>query len=71
MLCFLFVLWAELSVIVYGKYECFVMQMLYVCVLCASCGSSKCRILHKLQFVVLLVHHSVNCLNIETPPIDQ
>ena len=22
------------------KYECFVMQMLYVCVLCASCGSS-------------------------------
>ena len=24
----------------YGKYECFVMQMLYVCVLCASCGSS-------------------------------
>ena len=26
--------------LVYGKYECFVMQMLYVCVLCASCGSS-------------------------------
>ena len=24
--------------LVYGKYECFVMQMLYVCVLCASCG---------------------------------
>ena len=23
------------------KYECFVMQMLYVCVLCASCGSSQ------------------------------
>ena len=22
---------------VYGKGECFVMQMLYVCVLCASC----------------------------------
>ena len=21
----------------YGKYECFVMQMLYVCVLCAFC----------------------------------
>ena len=30
--------------LVYGKYECFVMQMLYVCVLCASCGSSQfCR----------------------------
>ena len=25
--------------LVYGKYECFVMQMLYVC---ASCGSSQC-----------------------------
>ena len=36
---------------VYGKYECFVMQMLYVCVLCASCGSSQCCILHDLQFV--------------------
>ena len=33
-----------------GKYECFVMQM-YVCVLCASCGSSQCCILHDLQFV--------------------
>ena len=32
----------------YGKYECFVMQMLYVCVLCASCGSSQCCILHDL-----------------------
>ena len=35
---------------VYGKYECFVMQMLYVCVLCASCVSSQCCILHDLQF---------------------
>ena len=26
--------------LVYVKYECFVMQMLYVCVLCTSCGSS-------------------------------
>ena len=26
--------------LVYGKYECFVMEMLYVCVLCVSCGSS-------------------------------
>ena len=23
--------------LVYGKYECFVMQMLYVCVLCVFC----------------------------------
>ena len=29
----------------------FVMQMLYVCVLCASCGSSQCCVLHDLQFV--------------------
>ena len=28
-----------------------VMQMLYVCVLCASCGSSQCYVLHDLQFV--------------------
>ena len=27
--------------LVSGNYECFVMQM-YICVLCASCGSSKC-----------------------------
>ena len=37
--------------LVYGEVECFVMQMLYVCVLCASCGSSQCCILHDLQFV--------------------
>ena len=36
---------------VYGRYECFVMQMLYVCILCASCGSPQCFILHDLQFV--------------------
>ena len=37
--------------LVYGKYECFVMHMLYVYVLCASCDSSQCCILHDLQFV--------------------
>ena len=31
--------------------ECFIMQMVYVCVLCASCGSSQCCVLHDLQFV--------------------
>ena len=36
---------------VWGGGECFVMQMLYVCVLCASCGSSQCCVLHDLQFV--------------------
>ena len=35
-------------------YECFVMQMLYACVVCASCGSSQCCILHDLQFVNLV-----------------
>ena len=37
--------------LVYGECECFVMQMLYVCVLCASRGSSQCCVLHDLQFV--------------------
>ena len=37
--------------LVYGKCECFVMQMLYFCVLCAYCGSSQCCVLHDLQFV--------------------
>ena len=37
--------------LVYGECDCFVMQMLYVCVLCASCGSSQCCVLHDLQFV--------------------
>ena len=37
--------------LVYGKYECFVLQMMYVCVLCASCGISQCCILHDLQLV--------------------
>ena len=36
---------------VYGKCECFVMQMLYVCVLCTTCGSSELCVLHDLQFV--------------------
>ena len=37
--------------LVYGECECFVMQMLYVCVFCASCGNSQCCVLHDLQFV--------------------
>ena len=37
--------------LVYMKYECFVMQVLHVCVLCASCGSSQCCILHDFPFV--------------------
>ena len=40
--------------LVYEKYECFVMHMLYVCVLCASCGSSQCCILHD-SFLLMLV----------------
>ena len=34
-----------------GECECFIMQMWYVCVLCALCGSSQCCVLHDLQFV--------------------
>ena len=37
--------------LVFEKCECFVRQMLYVCVLCASCGRSQCCVLHDLQFV--------------------
>ena len=37
-----------------GKYECFVMQMLYVCVLWSSCGSSQCCVLHDWQIVILV-----------------
>ena len=37
--------------LVYGKCECFVMQMLYVCVLCASCVSFPCCVLHDFPFV--------------------
>ena len=36
--------------LMYGKCECFVMQMFYVCVLCASCGSPQCCILYDLQY---------------------
>ena len=36
--------------LVYGKCECFLVQM-YVCIVCASCGSSQCCVLHDLQFV--------------------
>ena len=40
--------------LVYVECECFVMQMLYVCVLCASCGSSQCCVLHDLQLLMLV-----------------
>ena len=49
---FLFVLWGvKQQELVYGKCECFVMQMLYVCVLCASCVGSQCCVLHDSQFL--------------------
>ena len=35
----------------YGECECFVMQMVYVCVVCALCSSCQCFVLHDLQFV--------------------
>ena len=55
-MCFLVVLGCvELEVLGYGKCECFVMQMLYVCVLCSSCGRSQCCVLHDLRSLVMLV----------------
>ena len=35
--------------LVYGWCECFVMQMLYICVLCASYGSSQCCVMYDLR----------------------
>ena len=40
--------------LVYGECECFVMQMLYVRVLCASCGSSQCCILMTCSLLMLV-----------------
>ena len=40
--------------LVYGKCECFVMQMLYVCVLRASCGSSHVVIHFPLEWMHIL-----------------
>ena len=40
--------------LVYGKCKGFVMLMFYVCVLCASCGSSQCCILHDLRLLMLV-----------------
>ena len=40
--------------LMYGKYECFVIHMLYVCILCASCSSYQRCILHDLHFVYML-----------------
>ena len=37
--------------LVYGKGECFVMQMVYGCVLFSYCGRFQCCVLHDLQFV--------------------
>ena len=36
--------------LVYGECECLFMHMLYVCVMCASCGRSQCFLLHDLHF---------------------
>ena len=40
--------------LVYGKCECFVMHMVYVCVLCAAyVGSSLCCVLHDWQLMLV------------------
>ena len=43
--------------LVYGECECFVMHMLDVCVLCASCGSPQCCVLHdwKLDVIMFII----------------
>ena len=37
--------------LVHGKCERVFMQVLYVCVLCPSCSSPQCYVLHELQFI--------------------
>ena len=54
----------------YGKYECFVMQMLYVCVLCASCDRSQCCVLHDLQFVDAVLIKDARSDHMEETPND-
>ena len=51
-----------MQVLVYGKYECFVMQMLYVCVLCASRGSPQCLNLHDTEVYTMDEVYSSTCL---------
>ena len=55
------------EVLVYGKCECFVMQLLYVCVCCASCDSSQCCMTCSLLMLVedergILQSRSHDCL---------
>ena len=40
--------------LVYGKYECFVMQMWYVCVWCAYCGSSNAAFCMTFSLLILI-----------------
>ena len=41
--------------LVYGKYECCVVQMLYVCVLCASCMTCSLLMLVRMQEATISV----------------
>ena len=40
--------------LLYGTCECLVIQMVYVCILCASCGSSQFCVLHDLRLLMLV-----------------
>ena len=57
----------ELQLLVYRKCARFLLQMLYVCVLCASCGSSQCFVLHDLQFVILVGDEEATIWKSHTP----
>ena len=43
--------WCGVVVFLGAMYMLAMVMSLYVCVLCASCGSSQCCVLHDLQFV--------------------
>ena len=48
----------------YGECECFVMQMLYVCVLCASCGSSQISLP---QFILKQIRCQITSITTMSP----
>ena len=49
--------------LVYGKCECFVMQMLYICVFCAFCGSTQCCVFHdSLSIYTIVIFKSLSII---------
>ena len=52
--------------LVYGKCECFVIYMLYVCVLCAPCASPQCCLLYYVPIHIAPIAQLVSALDLVT-----